>query len=160
MDTMLSPLSDEVDIKDEDKGSVVNWVVPDITVICGVTDSDVIEVVSKDCMEEVAKVTWVAEDNTSFNEVVSTVDSASKVDAVPLRSLDNIWPEVSLLDDDWEIWLGENCWLISELDRGKVAVLGWIGTDELVEVTTDCPCSLVKENACSVCKVGRTDWVE
>lgn len=157
---MLTPLSDEVDIKDEDKGSVVNWVVPDITVICGVTDSDVIEVVSKYCMEEVAKVTWVAADNTSFNEVVSTVDSASKVDTVSLRSLDNIWLEVSLLDDDWEIWLGENCWLISELDRGKVAVLGWIGTDELVEVTTDCPCSLVKENACSVCKVGRTDWVE
>lgn len=41
-------------------------------------------------MEEVIKVTWVAEDNTSFNEVVSTVDLASKVDAVPLRSLDNI----------------------------------------------------------------------
>lgn len=157
---MLTPLSDEVDIKDEDKGNVVNWVVPDITVICGVTDSDVIEVVSKDCMEEVIKVTWVAEDNTSFNEVVSTVDVASKVDTVSLRSLDNIWLEVSLLDDDWEIWLRENCWLISELDRGKVAVLGWIGTDELVEVTTDCPCSLVKENACSVCKVGRTDWVE
>lgn len=157
---MLTPLSDEVDIKDEDKGSVVNWVVPDITVICGVTDSDVIEVVSKDCMEEVIKVTWVAEDNTSFNEVVSTVDLASKVDTVSLRSLDNIWLEVSLLDDDWEIWLRENCWLISELDRGKVAVLSWIGTDELVEVTTDCPCSLVKENACSVCKVGRTDWVE
>lgn len=157
---MLTPLSDEVDIKDEDKGSVVNWVVPDITVICGVTDSDVIEVVSKDCMEEVSKVTWVAEDNTSFNGVVSTVDLASKVDTISLRSLDNIWLEVSLLDDDWEIWLGENCWLISELDRGKVAVLSWIGTDELVEVTTDCPCSLVKENACSVCKVGRTDWVE
>lgn len=87
---MLTPLSDEVDVKDEDKGSVVNCVVPDITVICGVTDSDVIEVVSKDCMEEVIKVTWVAEDNTSFNEVVSTVDSASKVDTVSLRSLDNI----------------------------------------------------------------------
>lgn len=156
---MLTPLSDEVDIKDEDKGNVVNWVVPDITVICGVTDSDVIEVVSKDCMEEVIQVTWVAEDNTSFNEVVSTVDLASKVDTVSLRSLDNIWLEVSLLDDDWEIWLRENCWLISELDRGKVAVLGWIGTDELVEVTTDCPCSLVKD-ACSVCKFGRTDWVE
>lgn len=41
-------------------------------------------------MEEVIKVTWVAEDDTSFNEVVSTVDLASKVDTVSLRSLDNI----------------------------------------------------------------------
>lgn len=50
---MLILLFDEVDIKDEDKGSVVNWVVLDIIVICGVIDSDVKEVVFKDCMEEV-----------------------------------------------------------------------------------------------------------
>lgn len=50
---MLIVLFDEVDFKDEDKGSVVNWVVLDIIVICGVNDSDVKEVVFKDCMEEV-----------------------------------------------------------------------------------------------------------
>lgn len=105
------------------------------------------------------------------------MDSANTIDAVLLWSLDNIWLEVSLLDDNWEVWLGENCWLFWELDTGKVDVLGWIGTDELVEVTTDCTCSLVKEDVCnwvellrcgtlsnaevcSVCKVGRTDWVE
>lgn len=160
MDIMLILLFDEVDIKDEDKGSVVNWVVLDIIVICGVIDSDVIEVVFKDCMEEVFKVIWVVEDNILFNEVVSIVDLVSKVDVVLFRLFDNIWLKVLLLDDDWEIWLGENCWLILELDRGKVVVFGWIGIDEFVEVIIDCFCLFVKENVCFVCKVGRIDWVE
>lgn len=56
--TGLTPLSDEVAIKDEDKGTVVSCVVPDITVICGVTDSEVIGAVSEDCscIEEVVQV--------------------------------------------------------------------------------------------------------
>lgn len=55
MDFMLILVFDEVDIKDEDKGSVVNWVVLDIIVICGVNDGEFIEVVFEDCrcMEEV-----------------------------------------------------------------------------------------------------------
>lgn len=58
VDTMLTPVSDEVDIKGEDKGTVVNCVVSDTNVICGVADSVVIGVVSEDCscIEEVVQV--------------------------------------------------------------------------------------------------------